>query len=267
MNRTLERRIPFSKRTLPTLAGIALAIFICIVPATAATNIDKAADARQQFADAVRMRTSLEGYLEKDRSVSDYKKTIDAYQKVYDISSEADEAPAALIAEAELYEEMGHLYDQKYYDTAIKTYLSLLDQYPSSQYRTAALIGIGQIQKDDQNKPKEAQATFRDFLKRFPRSQYADDARKALKDIAAGNSVKPEPAIESAAAAPDDQTTHPALVNVTDDPSVDGTVVQPREDEHQLSVVKDLQRSEEHTSELQSPVHLVCRLLLEKKKT
>src|SRR5690348_17485494 len=29
-------------------------------------------------------------------------------------------------------------------------------------------------------------------------------------------------------------------------------------------VVQD--RSEEHTSELQSPVHLVCRLLLEKKK-
>src|SRR6266487_5329878 len=28
----------------------------------------------------------------------------------------------------------------------------------------------------------------------------------------------------------------------------------------------DLVRSEEHTSELQSPVHLVCRLLLEKKK-
>src|SRR5258708_30733098 len=32
--------------------------------------------------------------------------------------------------------------------------------------------------------------------------------------------------------------------------------------------IKDLQedRSEEHTSELQSPDHLVCRLLLEKKK-
>src|SRR5256885_11521637 len=28
----------------------------------------------------------------------------------------------------------------------------------------------------------------------------------------------------------------------------------------------DLQRSEEHTSELQSPCNLVCRLLLEKKK-
>src|SRR5690348_18270208 len=30
--------------------------------------------------------------------------------------------------------------------------------------------------------------------------------------------------------------------------------------------VTPLSRSEEHTSELQSPVHLVCRLLLEKKK-
>src|SRR5258708_13845968 len=31
--------------------------------------------------------------------------------------------------------------------------------------------------------------------------------------------------------------------------------------------LRDLIRSEEHTSELQSPDHLVCRLLLEKKKT
>src|SRR5258708_20336697 len=32
-------------------------------------------------------------------------------------------------------------------------------------------------------------------------------------------------------------------------------------------LVAGLERSEEHTSELQSPDHLVCRLLLEKKKT
>src|SRR5438876_4400923 len=32
------------------------------------------------------------------------------------------------------------------------------------------------------------------------------------------------------------------------------------------SRVDNDERSEEHTSELQSPVHLVCRLLLEKKK-
>src|SRR5690348_17817012 len=32
------------------------------------------------------------------------------------------------------------------------------------------------------------------------------------------------------------------------------------------AVIPWISRSEEHTSELQSPVHLVCRLLLEKKK-
>src|SRR5258708_18933510 len=34
-----------------------------------------------------------------------------------------------------------------------------------------------------------------------------------------------------------------------------------------IDELKFLTRSEEHTSELQSPDHLVCRLLLEKKKT
>src|SRR5437879_11624719 len=34
-----------------------------------------------------------------------------------------------------------------------------------------------------------------------------------------------------------------------------------------LAELTERQRSEEHTSELQSPMYLVCRLLLEKKKT
>src|SRR2546422_3803763 len=39
-------------------------------------------------------------------------------------------------------------------------------------------------------------------------------------------------------------------------------------DSHRLvAQIKDAARSEEHTSELQSRLHLVCRLLLEKKKT
>src|SRR5258708_15879955 len=39
-----------------------------------------------------------------------------------------------------------------------------------------------------------------------------------------------------------------------------------REDEKIVEVYSSAYRSEEHTSELQSPDHLVCRLLLEKKK-
>src|SRR2546425_9480513 len=40
-----------------------------------------------------------------------------------------------------------------------------------------------------------------------------------------------------------------------------------RDTGHDLAAVLDRQRSEEHTSELQSLAYLVCRLLLEKKKT
>src|SRR5256885_10460813 len=36
--------------------------------------------------------------------------------------------------------------------------------------------------------------------------------------------------------------------------------------QHRLDVQVQVRRSEEHTSELQSPCNLVCRLLLEKKK-
>src|SRR5690348_17984799 len=39
-----------------------------------------------------------------------------------------------------------------------------------------------------------------------------------------------------------------------------------RDTDHADQLLQTIQRSEEHTSELQSPVHLVCRLLLEKKK-
>src|SRR5438876_3771637 len=40
----------------------------------------------------------------------------------------------------------------------------------------------------------------------------------------------------------------------------------PSDDDRETAREPPTTRSEEHTSELQSPVHLVCRLLLEKKK-
>src|SRR5258708_29987324 len=51
-----------------------------------------------------------------------------------------------------------------------------------------------------------------------------------------------------------------------------GQPVQPVQRERHVErgariLAKFLERSEEHTSELQSPDHLVCRLLLEKKNT
>src|SRR2546422_5572063 len=49
--------------------------------------------------------------------------------------------------------------------------------------------------------------------------------------------------------------------------AVQGSLRRPlADDERRLQALRPGRRSEEHTSELQSRLHLVCRLLLEKKK-
>src|SRR5690606_41206417 len=79
----------------------------------------------------------------------------------------------------------------------------------------------------------------------------------------------------SASASPDRDTLslHDALPILTwwdtSDPTNEGPVFQElikRFNEEYPDVTVDYQRSEEHTSELQSRENLVCRLLLEKKK-
>ena len=92
---------------------------------------------------------SLEGYPQKDRSLSDYKQTVAAYHKVYLITPEAEEVTPSLIAEGELYQAMGRQFDPKYFQSAIESYNFLLKQYPGSRYRQHALFSIGKVQKDD----------------------------------------------------------------------------------------------------------------------
>src|SRR5258708_8418867 len=64
----------------------------------------------------------------------------------------------------------------------------------------------------------------------------------------------------------DVEQDRPVVVAGQDRVSAD-VVVGERKRRDQSSADADDVRSEEHTSELQSPDHLVCRLLLEKKKT
>jgi N-acetylmuramoyl-L-alanine amidase len=145
---------------------------------------DKRTEARAQFEQAVRMRTMLEGYLVSDRSIVDYKKTVGAYHRVYLISPQSEDVTPALIAEAELEEEMGRQFDPKYFKTSIDTYNFLLKQYPGTRYKSAVIFAIGKIQKDDLKKPDDAEATFKEFVKRFPKSENAPGARQALAEIA-----------------------------------------------------------------------------------
>ncbi len=153
-------------------------------PLFASARTDHKMDAREQFERAVRMRTVLEGTPQKERSLVDYRATVSAYHKVYLISAQAEEVTPSLIAEAELYEEMGRLFDAKYFQSAIDSYNFLLKQYPGSRYREQALYSIGLVQKDGLHQPDLAEATLKDYIKRFPKSDLASDAHVALKDIA-----------------------------------------------------------------------------------
>ena len=163
-------------------AAIAAMLAVCFAFPVRA---DRKSEARDQFEHAVKMRTMLEGYLEKDRSLSDYRQTVSTYHKVYLISTQAEEVTPSLVAEGELYQEMGRLFDPKYFQSAIEAYNFLLKQYPGSRYRGEAMLAIAQIQKDDLNKPADAEASYKEYVKRFPRSGKANDARAALKEIAA----------------------------------------------------------------------------------
>ena len=177
----MKRTVSLSIRVAEVLLA-AIALTASLAPA--ASRSDKKTEARQQFEQAVRMRTMLEGYLASDRSIADYKKTVGAYHRVYLISPQSEEVTPALIAEAELEEEMGRLYDPKYFRTAIDTYNFLLKQYPGTRYKAAVIFAIGKIQKDDLKQANQAEATFKEFVKRFPKSEKASGARQALVEIA-----------------------------------------------------------------------------------
>ena len=176
----------------------ALCVGLFVLAAILAPNLhaDPKSDSQKQFERAVKMRTMLEGLLEKDRSLGDYQQTALAYRKVYLITPETPDATTALTAEAELYEEMGRLFDPKFFGDAISRCNFLLKQYPGTRYRAETLFTIGKIQKDDQKKSADAQATFKDFLKRYPRSEKADDARQALRELAGqrGSDTQPQSA-------------------------------------------------------------------------
>ena len=226
--------------------GMAVAFLVCFaLPLRAG---DKKSDARDQFERAVGMRTQLEGYLEKDRSLSDYKQTVAAYHKVYLLSAQSEEVTPALTAEARLYEEMGRLYDPKYFQSAINTYNFLLKQYPGSQYRGEAIFTIAKIQKDDLGKPDDATAGFQEYLKRFPHSERSADARAALKEIAdasaapAVKSAQPvsTPAAASASPASPVAAT-PVVTDVAQPPDVAGQRVNPQLAANGTPAVKDVQ--------------------------
>ncbi|MGA8673861.1 MAG: N-acetylmuramoyl-L-alanine amidase [Candidatus Acidiferrales bacterium] len=195
--------------------------------------VDRKLQAREQFEHAVKLRTTLEGTPDNERSLVDYRQALTAYHKVYLISPQAEEVTPSLVAEAELYDEMGRLFDEKFFQSAVETYQFLLKQYPGSRFRSQAMYAIGEIQKEGLHQPDVADASLKDYLKHFPKAEHSDEARALLQQMAAERVKAKEEALAAAAAA--------AVVAASDAlPEIIGKEVQQRESDNGTPRVLDI---------------------------
>ena len=173
-------------------------LFLVLCAPGARAQSSRHSQAKAQYDKAQQMRQTLEAEPQDSRTLSESKKVVTAYRRVYLITASAPETTLALQAVAQLYRDMGGNFDREYYQSSIVTYKFLVSQYPTSKLRSDALFQIGEIQKDDLGDIAEAKDAFTRFLQHFPHSEQAADARKELKELA---SMPAKPAGDSARAA------------------------------------------------------------------
>jgi N-acetylmuramoyl-L-alanine amidase len=138
-----------------------------------------------QFDAAQRMQETLEGRPLETRTPHDYERVINAYRRVYMEAPTSVRADPSVVAAAQMSEEMGRRFsDPGILRSAIQQYEFLRREYPGSKFRFDALFRIGEIYKDDLHDKTKADATFEEFLHRYPRNQFADAARHALAEPA-----------------------------------------------------------------------------------
>ncbi|QNI32026.1 N-acetylmuramoyl-L-alanine amidase [Alloacidobacterium dinghuense] len=162
-----------------SLASAALFCALSCWPANAAPH-----QPHSPFDKAQRLREALEGRPEQQRTRRDYERVMSAYRAVYHGDPASPKADASILAVADLLAEQGRVFqDEKSLQDAIGQYEFLRKQYPASRYRFSALLTEGEIYRRDLEDRDEAKATFQQFLKLYPQSPLADEARQELKNI------------------------------------------------------------------------------------
>jgi N-acetylmuramoyl-L-alanine amidase len=155
------------------------------VPVAQARTVHGEAWARERFATANRLREALNGRPSAERSRRDFQHVVDAYRRVYLGAPASSRADPSVVAAAELLVEMGRRFDDdEILGSAIEQYEFLRREYPGSKYRFDALFTIGEIYKDDLDDPAKARVSFEEFLHRYPRHHLAEDAERALDELA-----------------------------------------------------------------------------------
>ncbi len=154
-------------------------------PAGANTTSNSAIKAASsQFARAEELRGLLNSKPPDSRTLSEYKKVVAGYQRVYMITPHAAEVPDALFAVGELNTEMGDRFGRSYYQTAADTYAYLIHDYPNSKYLQDAMLRLANLQKDQLGDLAAATKTYQDFSKKFPHSTHKREVQEGLAELA-----------------------------------------------------------------------------------
>jgi N-acetylmuramoyl-L-alanine amidase len=167
-------------------------------PSAPTATVKRQAGAQFQRAEQLRATLNLKPLAK--RTLGDYRQVVSSYRRVYLITPRANEVPEALIAIAQLYTEMGERFGRNYYQNAADSYRFLLREYPASRHAPDAMLVCAKLQRDQLADYAGATKTYKDFLKRFPRSPRKREALEGVAELALlENNSKPTPDKEKAA--------------------------------------------------------------------
>jgi N-acetylmuramoyl-L-alanine amidase len=140
--------------------------------------------ATAQYAKAEEQHAALNAKPSEKRTLADYKQVVLSYRRVALITPRAPEVPESLLAVAELYTEMGGRFGRSYYQSAVDSYQFLLREYPKHKSCQDAMLRAAKLQRDQLADLTEAQKTYEEFVKRYPRSPRKREAQEALAELA-----------------------------------------------------------------------------------
>ena len=186
--------------------------------ATPADSAVKREAASSQFARAEELRALLNNKAPGQRTLSEYKKVVAGYQRVYLITPRAAESPDALVAVAELNTEMGDRFGRSYYQTAADTYTFLLRDYPKYKDAQEIMLRLASLQKDQLGDLADAAKTYQGFAKKYPRSTHKREVQEAIAELALRRSAETgEAASKTSATPPANAAPGAAEVSLADD--------------------------------------------------
>ncbi len=201
MRQTLRQQAATIRPILRVIFASAVVLSLFSLVSRADENNSSRRDAaKAQFERAEKAREALEARPESARTLKEYTGLVIEYQRVYLITSHAENVPASLNEVAELFRTMGDLFDAKYYQRSIDSFQFLLKEYPTSKYREDTLLAIAHIQQDDLHDSALARKSYEQFLSLHPHSPHAAEVRAILDkdklpaETAAANLPPPSPA-------------------------------------------------------------------------